>query len=469
MKTYNDLKTIIDSGSEQELIDFLRSAISEHKSSKPYQIAVDAEAYAKQQNPTIIAYQKMLYTMTGQAIPDNISANYKLCSNFFRRFTTQQVQYLLGNGISWNEESTADVLGDDFDIELQKVALYSLYGGVAFGFWNADHMDVFKLTEYKPFYDENTGGMLAGLRFWQIDNTKPLRATLYEIDGYTEYIWQKREEEGNIIEEGMIYQPKRAYKTNYSQTAFDGKEILDGENYAGFPIVPLFANDARQSEIVGLRENIDAYDLIKSGFADQIDDTSMIYWTLENNGGMDDIDLVQFVERIKTVKAAIGNGAQAHTIDIPYESREAILDRLRNDMYDDYQALDTKVIVGGAATATQIKAAYEPMNNKADMFEYQIVEFLQGILDIAGVDDKPTFTRSTIVNTQEEINTLLSASSELPSDYIVEKILALLGDIDKKDDVLGMIDNIDRNRLTEGEGEGVEPQWTTDMQNQIED
>ena len=156
---------------------------------------------------------------------------------------------------------------------------------------------------------------------------------------------------------------------------------------------------------------------------------------------MDDIDLVKFVQRIKTVKAAVvdedGARAESHTMDVPYASREALLDRLRSDLYDDFMALDTKNIANGATTATQIRAAYEPLNNKTDMFEYCVIDFLQGVLDLAGIEDSPSFTRSMIVNVEENINVILGAADHLSDEYVTKKVLDLLGDPDKYEEVFG--------------------------------
>ena len=227
------------------------------------------------------------------------------------------------------------------------------------------------------------------------------------------------------------------------------------ENYDGFPIIPLWANDHHQSELVGLREQIDCYDLIKSGFANTVDEASFIYWAITGAGGMDDVDLAQFVERMKTVHAGVVDGAkaEAHSIEAPYESREALLDRLRRDLYEDYQALDVKEIASGAATATQIKAAYEPMNIKADQFEYCVIDFLQGIMKLAGIDDKPSFTRSVMINAQEEAQTVIMAASYLTEDYITQKLLEIFGDGDKAEEMLKEIDaeNITRLRAVEQE------------------
>jgi hypothetical protein len=442
MVTYQDLQTAI---ADNTLKDFVKSTINRHKSSDEYQTALVADEYNRRLNRTIIQLQKLLYKVTGEAVPDNYSANYKLRSNFFNRFITQLNQYLLGNGVTWNDEKTSEALGDDFDNELEDAGEKALVHSVSFGFWNLDHLEVFSYLEFVPLFDEQDGALKAGIRFWQIDPKKPLRATLYEMDGYTDYLWDKDNPDGIIVNE------KRAYILKTKSTEADGTVIYDFENYPTFPIVPFWGNKYKQSEFVGMRENIDCYDLIKSGFANTVDDASMIYWTIQNAGGMDDIDLAKFVERMRTVKASVidqnGATAEAHTMDVPYASREALLNRLRADMYEDFMALDTKDIANGAVTATQIEASYEPLNSKADKYEYCVIRFIKGILALAGIDDSPTFTRSKIVNRTEEIQTLIQAGEYLESDYVTEKIMTIMGDADMVEDALKAKDLADMQRM----------------------
>lgn len=402
-------------------MDFVLSAIQDHKASEAYKIASDAVEYAQQRNVTISRYRKLLYTITGEAVPDNYSANHKCASNFFYRFVTQQVSYLLGNGATFEKEDTKKKLGKKFDNRLYKAAKDALIQGVAFGFFNLDHVDIFKLTEFVPLYDEEDGALKAGIRFWQISGDRPLRAVLYELDGYTGYIKRK----GKDIEE---YAPKRAYRQKVVKSEADGEKIYDGENYPAFPIVPLWGNLKHQSELVGLRENIDCYDLIKSGFANDLDDASMIYWTLENCGGMNDEDIAQFVQRMKTLRASFVDGgegakATAHTLDVPYQSRETYLSRLRDDMYEDAMALNTSQIAAGKITATQIESAYEPLDEKCDEFEFCILDFIEGLLTVAGLDaDIPTFKRSRIINQAEQTEMILSAAEYLDDETVLSKL-----------------------------------------------
>ena len=443
MITYQDLQKL-ENASEEKRMAFVKKVINEHKSSVVYREAVTGEDYARQHNTTITEYRKILYTMSGHAVPDNWSANYKLASGFMGRYVTQEVQYLLGNGITWDDPKSAEeAFGEKFDIKLQQAGKRALITGEAFIFYNLNHVDVFDLLNFAPLYDEEDGSLKAGVRFWQIANDKPLRATLYELDGYTDYIWRKNK--------GEVLEDKDSYITKIAQTEVDGEEILDKRNYPSFPIVPLWGNPEHVSELNGKRNSIDAYDLIKSGFANDLDDASQIYWTIQNAGGMDDVDLVKFIEHMKTVKAAVvdenGAKAESHTMEVPYNAREAVLDRLEEDICKDFMAFNPEIISSGAVTATQIKAAYEPLNIKCDQFEYCIHECLDALMALAGMENEATFSRSMIVNTNEEIQILMQAAPYLDDSYLTEKVMTLLGDADKVEEVLKQMDADELNRF----------------------
>lgn len=436
-------------------MQFVHGLVSNRAEDEMYRTAKVAEQYRRHRNKTINDFQKLLYTATGKVMPDNYSSNYKLASRFFNRFLTQENQFLLGNGVTWTEESTAQAFGDDFDTILQRIGKNALCHGLAFGFYNMDHVESFDLLHFVPLWDEEDGALKAGVRHWQIDAGKPLRATLYELDGYTDYMWDDGE--------GKVLHEKRPYILRTISSPADGEVIYDGENYPGFPIIPLWGNPEHQSELVGLREQIDCYDLIKSGFANTVDDASLIYWTIQNAGGMDDVDMAQFLERLRKLHIATADDeAQAipQQIEAPYASREALLDRLRADLYEDAMALDVKNIADGATTATQIKAAYEPLNSKADDFEYCVIDFLQGLMAVAGVQDKPSFTRSMIVNTSEEITNIIQAGDVLSEEYKTRKILTLLGDADKVEDVLNQLDIAAESLIDRQEEENPEEQQT---------
>ena len=430
--TYNDLLDIGEN--ERDRMEFVLDAIREHKGSELYKTAYDAELYYKHKNPTIMRYQKFVYNSFGAKVPDIWSPNNKIASNWYNYFTTQAVSYLLGNGVTFGKkEQTKGKLGKDFDKKVQDVATHAKNGGVAFGFWNLDHLECFDLTEFVPIYDEDDGGLKAGIRFWQIDDSKPLRATLYELDGYTDYIKRKGEDIA-------ILHDKRAYTQIVRKNDIEGETILDGAPPAGFPIVPLW-NINRQSDLVGNRGTIDAYDLMVSGLINNVSDGEFIYWILKNCGGMDSTDDAKFIEQLKLTRVAHADGddgasVEAHNVNVEFQATAEALDRLTNQLYTDFMALRVQDLSAGNKTATEITAAYEPINQKTDQFEYQVTEFINGILDLAGIDDEPTYTRSQMSNQSETLEMVLQAAEYLDDEYVTTKILTLLGDADKAQEVL---------------------------------
>ena len=254
------------------------------------------------------------------------------------------------------------------------------------------------------------------------------------MDGYTDYI-KKRDKDIDVLAK------KRAYTQIVRKNGIEGETILDGAPPAGFPIVPLW-NINRQSDIVGNRGTIDAYDLMVSGLINNVSDGEFIYWILKNCGGMSELEDEKFIEQLKFTRVAHANGdddgasVEAHNVSVEFEATAEALDRLTNQLYADFMALKVQDVSAGSVTATQIQAAYEPINQKTDQFEYQVTEFINGILALAGIEDEPTYTRSQMSNQSETMEMVLQAAEYLDDEYVTTKILTLLGDADKAQEVL---------------------------------
>lgn len=450
MKTYQDWLEVAG-GSDRERMAFVKQLINEHKASTAYRQAMDAENYYAGQNTTIKRYEKLLFNSLGQAVPDYFSANHKIASRFFYRSVMQTNSTLLGNGITWKEGIGGKTLGDDFDRKIIKIGRYAQVDGVCFGFFNNNKVEVYPITQFVPLYDEETGALMAGARFWQVDSQKPLRATMFELDGYTEYIWDKNSPEGRIKD------AKRGYIAVIKSTEAFGIENYEFQNYPSFPIVPCWANELKQSELLPIRATLDCYDLISSKFCNNISDAELVYFTITNAGGMGDDELVQFLDKMRKLHAAQTDAdqvVQPTTVDVPYEGSEALLDRLEKQLYRDSMALNTYDISNGAITATQIEAAYEPLNEKLDAFEAEITAFIARLLNVAGVKDEPTYSRSIIVNRTEEITTIVNSAMYLDDEYVTEKVMTLLGDKDMVKDVLASKAATEINRMTGGINNG---------------
>ena len=93
-------------------------------------------------------------------------------------------------------------------------------------------------------------------------------------------------------------------------------------------------------------------------------------------------------------------------------------------------------ITAGNKTATEIKAAYQPLDSKCDALEYCIIDFVQKILSLAGIVDNVSFKRSKIINQQEDVATILAAAQYLDDDTVTEQICYLLGFGDQANEII---------------------------------
>ena len=455
MKTYQDYLEYKEKGQE---LDFITAAINEYRASPEFRIAMDADEYEAERNITIMEFMRWLYNEAGQKLVDFTAANNKIASNFFHRLVTQRVAYSLGNGISfanaekvWEngkwvvQDKTKETLGKDFDTVLYTGGLYAREHRVSYLFWNLDHCDLFKATEFCPLFDENDGSLMAGIRFWSLDwGSKPVTVVFYEADGYTKYRTRPHSKGLDLVE----LEPKRAYKQKIAHNAVDPDEVVGESNYSAIPIVPFWGSQHKQSDLVGMRSKIDSYDLVKSGFANDLEDCAQIYWIIENAMGMSDEDLARFRDKIKTehIAAADTDNSKVtpYTQEIPTAARVALLDSLRAQIYEDYGGLDVHTIAAGA-TNDHIDAAYQPMDEEADDFEYQVIKAVRGVLNIIGIDDMPIFNRNRISNRKEQTEMILMAANYLDDETIIRKLPFITPD--EVDGILARKDEKDQEAL----------------------
>ena len=78
--------------------------------------------------------------------------------------------------------------------------------------------------------------------------------------------------------------------------------------------------------------------------------------------------------------------------------------------------------IAAGATNDHIDAAYQPMDEEADDFEYQIIDAVRGILAIIGIDDVPLFHRNRVSNQKEQTEMIMLAANYLDDETIIRKL-----------------------------------------------
>ena len=450
---------------EKDRAKWLGQAIAQYMRSDEYVLAKEADLYEKQQNTRINQYVRKVYDITGVASVDFTNPNNRIASNFFHRLITQRVSYSLGNGISFASktqerqadqtlvihDATKDELGNAFDDTTYRVGFYAVEHGVCYCYYNDGDYHVFPMTEFLPFKDEVTGKIRAGVRFWCLEwRKRPVVVDLYEEEGYSRYQTADGKYGLGALE---LKEERRPYKETVQTSEADGEEIIGGENYSSLPIAVMYGSKNKQSALVGMKASIDAYDLIQSGFANDLSECAQVYWLIDNAAGMQEEDITRLRDRMMLQHIVVADQQNSpitpYSQEIPFNSREACLNRIRDSIYNDFGALDVKNISAQAVTATQIRAAYQAMDEEADDFEYQVNEFIQQILALKGIEDYPVFDRNRISNELEETQMIMMASNYLDKRTVLEKLPFVT--VDEVDGILARLGNAEQGTFDLGE------------------
>ena len=144
------------------------------------------------------------------------------------------------------------------------------------------------------------------------------------------------------------------YKTQVARNDIDGETIIGGSNYSALPVVPLYGSRRKQSTLIGLKEQIDAYDLINSGFANDLTDCAEVYWIINDAMAMQPADIQRFREQLKFFHMAVADSetpVTPFTQPIPTEARMNFLQSIEAQMYRDFAVLNVRQISASATTA----------------------------------------------------------------------------------------------------------------------
>ena len=394
----------------------LLEAVRRYKASAEFHRALDANSYFRGENPsvarkTILRARKTHYTdasgrRRARASTQDVVGN-RIASAFLFRFVTQQNQFLLSEGVSLPEDCRR-ALGADFDHQLEHLGECALLHGCAWGFWNADHLEVIEAarnpyTGFFPLLDEMSGEMKLGVQFWQLAADRPMYLRTFDEEGAAVFL----EDRAGL----RIVQAKEPYRRILSEDALEST-ITTLEGYGRIPLIPLRANPDGATELTtAIKAKIDAYDAILSDFADNLERANDVYWVLNNfSGTMDEVaELLEQINRVKAVaNFSDGTGSSAtaepRTIEVPYAARREALDLLERALYQDYMALDMDTLTGGSLTNVAIRAAAANLNLKADRYEWQVRQFVMQLLEMIG---RPTedvrFKRQAIANESEVV------------------------------------------------------------------
>lgn len=438
-------------------IDFIKDVIRCYKSSKDFNTALDAKQYFYGENPTLrkkylVQYNAREYTDDNglRQISGGINkiAGYRIPSNFFFRFVTQQNQFSLGNGLTLGDGKKLDMLGADFSTQLEKIGENALIGGVCYGFWNYDHIEMIPcavdtLTGCVALYDEMTSDPCMMVQFWQLDSGRPQYIRVFHLDGIQLY---RVDPDGKteLMEES-------GYRLKSVRYGDDSAVVAQG-GYGKLPIIPLYANPEHRSELTdNIRSKIDAYDIIHSHFADNLQMAMEVYWVLNNFGGdrkeaMHMVSMMREMGLVLNQSDGMGGNSSVDmkTIDVPYEARRIALELLEKQLYKDYMALNMEEMTGGSLTNVAIEAAMTNLNMKCSRYIGMVYDFVQKVLRLIGEETAEiVFKPVNFINKSEVVSDLYIYRADIDRETALKKNPYI-----EQEEIARIIENLDAETVS---------------------
>ena len=81
-----------------------------------------------------------------------------------------------------------------------------------------------------------------------------------------------------------------------------------------------------------------------------------------------------------------------------------------------------RALSAGKRTATEIDAAYQPLDEAADDFEAQCTDAIQQLLGILGLEGEPVYKRNRVANVLEQTRTVMMAAGLLDRETILRHL-----------------------------------------------
>ena len=421
---------------------------------------VDANKYYEGENVTVSKLKRMMWSDKYKRMIENtFVANNKISYNKYHDIVSQKVNTLL-NEIPVINNFKDDLFVKNLGYALKQASIKASNGGSAFIYCGYDNnLVVFDTENCIPFYDdENKDIIKAFIRFWDInsflDKSKSTRyVEVYEEDGLTIYKSQN-------LSEYEIAISKQAYKFKIKTDIFETQQ--ENIKLSRIPIVELKNNDNRTNDFTTtIRSKIDMIDILNSGFANNIEDFTEIFWIIKNGAGLTSDELEDFVASINMTKKAILEGDSTNSLDIetkqieiPVEARTRYTEELKTELIDESGIIDTAQLTGSSLTTTAIKASTMKLRQRVSDFEWFVYVACKSILNlyneynnISNIDYDIEFTKLLIDNDTEIItNAIMVKDTISQRSYL--SLLKRANIINNVDDEIKEIEKEQKDKYT---------------------
>ena len=203
-------------------------------------------------------------------------------------------------------------------------------------------------------------------------------------------------------------------------------------NWEDVPFIPFKNNPLEQSDLDVVKQLIDTYDKVFSGFVNDVDDVQQVIFVLTNYGGEDKQEFLQNLKQYKMIKVDDDDETQSKVdtlaIDIPVEARSRLLEMTREAIFTQGQGVDPQKNISQNNSGVALAYMYSLLELKASMLETEfrvgfatLIRFMLKYLNVdSDIIVEQKWTRSSI-NDDARQATIVSQLASFTSNKAIAK------------------------------------------------
>lgn len=347
-------------------------------------------------------YRLFFYDADGNLQEDTSRSNLQISHPFFTELVDQAVQYILSgkHGFIKSDipalQTQLDAYfndNEDFTSELSEMLTDCQTKGFSYmyAYKNAEDKIAFQCADsigVVEVRDKDTDDGCAYVIFWYVDRIEKGHKTIKRIQ-----VWDKEKTYFYVQNSNGKVEEDASEKINPKPHTLYKKEGDEATYYEGFGFIPFFRLDNNKKQASGLKtikDLIDDYDLMASSLSNNLVDFDTPIHVVKGFEGDNLDELQKNLKTKKIIGVSDDGGVEVHTVDVPYQAREAKLDLDEKNIYRFGMGLNTSGLKDTSATTNvAIKAAYSLLDLRCTKLEIRLKQFLRKILKpvIAEIND----------------------------------------------------------------------------------
>ena len=450
MLTINEIRKFID-----------EDAVSTKKSK-----AAEGQRYYEAKHD-ILNCRFFYFNKDDNLVEDKYRANNKICHPFFTELSDQLTSYMLSfednpirarDGVDGLQDHLDRYFDDEFWAEISELisGTYNKGFEYIYAHKNAENRLIFQCADSMGIIEvreKDTDDGCKYIIYWYIDRIAKDIKTVKKIQVWsdTDIRYYEQVDNGDIVidtDAPINPRPHVVYTDKAS-----GKKMGFSLGY-----MPFWRLDLNRKQISGLnpiKSLIDDYDLMQCGLSNNLTDFDTPLHVVKGYPG-DDLDKLQVnLKTKKIVGVEADGGIEVHTVEVPYQARQAKASDDEKNIYRFGMGFNTAGLKDTAATTNlTIKAAYALLDLKADKLEMRLRKLLKKdiikvvlaeINQVNGTDYQLSdieikFTRSILTNEKEnaeiekvkadteqvKVNTILNVAASVGDEQTLKAICEVL-------------------------------------------